>query len=146
MAPKSMTKTSRKNISENSNDIREGTGQDKGFFPKIYRFITEEWMLIASSVISGIIIFGIVFQGIGLYHSFKEQREIEMERGRVEAELNFWKNRLSQYPGHRDIYFKIATLEYRLGNIDEARLNLEWTIKIDPNFEEARVMREQIES
>jgi tetratricopeptide (TPR) repeat protein len=119
---------------------------DGGFFPKIYRFITEEWMLIASSVISGIIIFGIVFQGIGLYHSFKEQREIEMERGRVEAELDFWKNRLSQYPGHRDIYFKIATLEYRLGNIDEARLNLEWTIKIDPNFEEARVMREQIES
>ena len=114
------------------------------FFPKIYRFITEEWKLIASSIVSGIIIFGITFQGVNLYYNLQKQQEIEFSRSEVERELLFWKEELGKYPDHRDIYFNIATLEYRLGNKDEAKSNLDKALSIDPNFEEGREMEKLI--
>lgn len=113
-------------------------------FPKINRFITEEWKLILSSLMSGVIIFGIVFQGIELYKTTKMQDEITQQRIEVIKERNFWEDQLVRYPNHRDIYFKIATLEYSLGNKNEARMNLDKALEIDPNFEEGRELEQQL--
>lgn len=116
-----------------------------GFFPKISRFITEEWKMILSSLASGILIFGIVWQSISLYQALMEEKRINSERENVERELDFWRSEAEKYPGHRDIFFKIATLEYRLGNKDEARINLDKALIIDPNFEKGREMEKEME-
>lgn len=114
-------------------------------FPKIYRFITESWKLIVFSLISGLIVIAIVLQSYSLYSNLQEEEKIKQERGGVEKELAFWKNSLTKYKDSRDIYFKIATLEYRLGNVEEARSSLSKALEIDPNFEKGRAMKEQLE-
>lgn len=118
---------------------------DQGFFPKIYRFITESWKLLLSSFISGLLLFFIAYQMAGLYQNKQEEQKLSQERGKVEKELSFWKKSLEKYPDHRDIYFRLASLEYRLGNTDAAAENLQKTLKIDPNFEKGREMEKLIE-
>lgn len=118
--------------------------QKASFFPKIFRFITEQWLLLLSSIASIVILVAIVLQGINLYHNLQEERKIEEERGKTEKELAFWKESLNTYKNSRDIYFKIATLEYRLGNKNGARENLNKALEVDPNFKEGREMEKQI--
>jgi tetratricopeptide (TPR) repeat protein len=118
--------------------------QNASFFPKIFRFITERWKLLLCCLVSGVIVVGIVLQGISLYHNVQEERRIDAERGETEKELVFWKESLKQYPNSRDIYFRIATLEYSLGNTYGAEENLKKALQIDPNFKKGREMEKQI--
>lgn len=113
-------------------------------FPKIYRFITERWKLIVAGIISAIIVAGIILQSISLFNNMQEQQRIKAKRGSVEKELSFWKNQLTKYKDARDIYFRIATLEYELGDKEAARVNLEKTLELDPNFKEGREMEQQL--
>jgi tetratricopeptide (TPR) repeat protein len=114
-------------------------------FPRIYRFITERWKLIVASLVSGLIIIAIILQSISLYHNIQEEKRIEEERGKTVRELKFWKDSLTQYPQFRDIYLRIASLEYRLGNKEAARENVRKALEIDPNSKEAREMEKQFE-
>lgn len=118
--------------------------QKTSFFPKIFRFITERGLLIVSSAASIALLIAIVLQGISLYGNLQEERRIEQERGETEKELLFWKESLNTYKDSRDIYFKIATLEYRLGNKEGAQENLRKALEVDPNFKEGREMEKQI--
>ena len=113
---------------------------DKEFFPKIYRFITESWKLILSSFASGLILIAIILQSLNLYNNLQQERKTQQERGQVEKELAFWKKSLTKYKDHRDIYYKIATLEYRLGNTDKSKENLKKALEIDPNFKPGLVL------
>lgn len=63
---------------------------------------------------------------------------IQAERGKIEKELTFWKGEQRRYPNYRDIYFKIASLNYQLGNKEEAKVSLDKALEIDPNFENGR--------
>ena len=113
-------------------------------FPKIYRFITERWKIIAAGAVSGIIIVGIVFQSVSLYRNLQEEKRIQEERGKTEKEIAFWEKSLTKYKDSRDIYLKIASLAYRLGNTEKARESLRKALEIDPNSKEAREMEKQI--
>lgn len=119
--------------------------QQASLFPKIYRFITESWKFILSSFVSGLIIIGILIQGTQLYNNFQEQQRIKAKRGSVENELAFWKKQLTKYKDSRDIYFRIAALEYELGDKESARVDLEKVLEIDPNLKEGREMEKILE-
>lgn len=114
--------------------------QPNSFFPKINRFITESWKIILISFISGALLIAIALQSISFYHNYQEEKRLEATRGKTIAELKYWQQIAGEYKNYRDAYFKIATLEYRLGNIEEARINLKKTLDLDPNFEKAREM------
>lgn len=77
---------------------------------------------------------------MSLYKNLQEEKRLKADRAKTVAELNFWKGVAGKYKNYRDAYFKITTLEYRLGNIDEAKKNLRKTLELDPNFENARKM------
>lgn len=119
--------------------------QKTSFFPKINRFITETWKLAIVSFISGLIIIGIILQSLSLYSGLQEQRKIEGERNKTEKELVFWKNSLTKYQNYRDIYLKIASLEYQLGDTDAAKEDLNKALEIDPNFEKSRELQKIVE-
>jgi tetratricopeptide (TPR) repeat protein len=114
------------------------TKQKISLFPKINRFITESWKLILVSFISGLILIGIILQSSSLYAGLQEQRKIEGERSKTEKELAFWKNSLARYKNYRDIYLKIASLEYQLGDRDSAKDDVKKALEIDPNSEKGR--------
>ncbi len=114
-------------------------------FPKIYRFITESWKLIVASFVSGLIIIAIILQGMQLYKNIQEQQAIKAKRGAVEKELSFWRNQLTRYKDSRDIYFRIAALEYTLGDKEGAKEDLQRALEIDPNFKEGREMEKLLE-
>lgn len=114
------------------------------FFPRIFRFITEEWKLILTSFASGLILIAIVIQGLGLYQNIKEQQKTKIEREKLIKELSYWKSTASQYKNYRDVYFKIAALEYELGNIEESKIYVKKVLDIDPSFEQAKTLKAQV--
>jgi tetratricopeptide (TPR) repeat protein len=144
MAQKRLIKNNITAKSDAATSPQSSAKQKISLFPRIYRFITESWKLLVSSFVSCLIIIAIADQGFSLYQSLQTEKKLREERGQVEKEIVFWKNSLRQYPNHRDIYFRLATLEYRLGNTDAAAENLQKTLKIDPNFEKGREMEKLI--
>ncbi len=119
--------------------------QATSVFPNIYRFITESWKLIVASFVSGLIVIAIVIQGMELYNNIQEQQAIKAKRGSVEKELVFWRAQMTKYKDSRDIYFRIAALEYTLGDKEGAKEDLEKALEIDPNFKEGREMEKILE-
>ncbi len=109
-------------------------------FPKIYRFITESWKLIVTSFVSGLLLIAIALQSVSLYQNLQEEKKLSSDRQKTVAELAFWKQTVGKYKNYRDAYFKIATLEYRLGDVDEAKIYLKKILDLDPNFGKAREM------
>lgn len=87
-------------------------------------------------------IFGaILIISFSLYGNFKEERRISLEKIKINNEINYWRNQIEQRPDFRDAYFSLSLLSYQLGDFNESRLNLEKTLKIDPNFEKALEFR-----
>jgi tetratricopeptide (TPR) repeat protein len=112
--------------------------QNLSLFPTINRFITETWKFFIVSFASGLLIIAIVFQTMNLIKNMKEEKSLMATREKTIAELKYWEQITGQYKNYRDGYFKVALLQYRLGNIEEARLNLKKTLELDPNFEKGR--------
>lgn len=110
------------------------------FFPKIYRFITERWKIIVVSLASIVILVGIVFQGLLLNQNLKEFNKIQKEKLNLVSELSYWQQVAKEYNGYRDVYLRIANLQFQLGKVDEAKKSLEKVLSLDPNFKEANVL------
>jgi len=113
-------------------------------FPNILRFITEEWKIIFSSFASGMILIAIVLQGLSFYQNIKEQQRLKLEREAVLKELSYWKGTAVKYKNYRDVYFKIAELDYELGSTEEAKMYIKKALDIDPNFKQARLLGVQV--
>ena len=118
-------------------------------FPRIYRFITEDlysaksvhvYKVSVTSFFSGILLIAIVLQANILLHNRELAQKAVKERQQVVGEAVYWKNVSEVQTGSRDIYYRIATLEYKLGNIAESKRYIQKAIEIDPNFEEIRVL------
>jgi tetratricopeptide (TPR) repeat protein len=120
--------------------------KDQDFFPKIYRFITERWKVLAITVVSLGIAAGIYSQGSFLLDNLKQYDLVQKERASLEGELSYWQQVVKEYGGYRDAYFRIASLQYQLGQIDEAEKSIEKVIGLDPNFENARVLGDKIKA
>src|SRR3989344_8160558 len=120
------------------------TQQSRNYFPNIYRFITEQWILIAVSFLSGLIIIAIILQSLILQKNLQIEKNMISDREKTAVELNFWKSLLPKYKNYRDLDFKIANLEYKLGNIEEAKFYLKKSLELDPNFKKGREMEKQL--
>lgn len=109
-------------------------------FPRITRFITESWKLIATSFISGILLILIMIQAANLYNNTQKIKKVKRDHEKVVREIKYWKSTLGKYDNYRDSYFKIASLDYRVGNIDESKEYLKKALEIDPNFKDGYVL------
>ena len=130
-------------------------------FPKIYRLITENsfylklvklWNRLPNQskrILSYVIVFNfIVITTIFVVISILLAKNLSdnafslnktyLQRRDLQSQINFWKSVLDKYPGYKDAYFKIAVLYYELNDFDNARLNNNKAILLDPNYEDAR--------
>lgn len=116
----------------------------KALFPKIYRFITERGILLMISLVSLFVLTGIVLQGVRLHDTLSQVELAKQERVKLTKQLAYWQDIVRQYSDYRDGYFEIATLQYQLGEVNQAKKSLEKVLALDPNFEKARVLGDKI--
>ncbi len=118
-------------------------------FPKIPRFITEKiysprnahiYKISVISFFSGIMLIGIVLQANILFQNIKIAKKVVKEREQVIGQVVYWKTVSEAHAGNRDIYYRIATLQYKLGNVEQSREYIRKALELDPNFDEAKVL------
>jgi tetratricopeptide (TPR) repeat protein len=123
--------------------------------PNIPRFITESFLskrtlfflkYIFVGAISGALLIAITLQGVELRGNERQAEQVSQDREQVMHEIVYWKQIADTYSGYRDIYYRIAALQYKLGNTEEAKVYLKKALELDPNFEEARVLGSKIEA
>lgn len=136
-------------------------------FPRIYRSITElpfrvfrflkaihaeiigKHRLVSHIVV--ILFLSFVFVstivvGFDLLKNTEQKRQLDKERREIISNINFWKDFVSKHRDYRDGYFQLAILEYRLNDLGKAKLYLEKSLAIDPNFEKGRELEQILNS
>ena len=118
-------------------------------FPKNLRFITEYSFsqnqsaiikIILTSVVS-VFLLGLIFiQGISIWYTVQQREIFAQQRLQMENEVKYWEGVASKYQGYRDVYYRIAALQYKLGNVSESQKYVKKALELDPNFPEGRVL------
>jgi len=123
------------------------TASKKSQFPKIYRIITEEHLKkVLFSLILAIAVLLVFTLAFEVAFDLQKKNNLELSHTRIMGELSFWKKTASIYPNYRDAYFNIALLDYQVGNISEAKSNLQKALEIDPNFKKGRDLEQVLSS
>jgi tetratricopeptide (TPR) repeat protein len=123
-------------------------------FPNIFRFITEKasihgkYLRLLRLSVSGIIsvlLLGItISQSLQLQNNLRQEKKLAQERKNIEKEIKYWGKTAEKYTNYTDIYLKIASLEYRLGNSQTAQTFIDKALAINPDTEQGRVLGEKI--
>src|SRR5664279_2938578 len=125
----------------------------KKYFPSISRFITEHLIsvkllhytiIVITCLLSVLLLVRIFQQSTLIRHNIDESNRLKMQREQLTGELKNLKVMEPQYTGYRDIYFRIATLNYQLGNVDESKKYIKKALDADPNFKEGQVLEEKV--
>lgn len=123
------------------------------FFPSIYRFIPEFaaeyniWRFIKvsiSSFITCFILLQIVLQSMQLVQNIEQLEKIKQKRMVLIQQVTALKLMENRYSGYRDIYYRIAALQYSLGNFEDSKKYIKKALEIDPNYKEVRVLGEKV--
>lgn len=122
-------------------------------FPRIYRFITEttfskkqekDIKVLLTSAVSLFFIMLIALQSVILLQQLKQQQYLSQERVRLQQDIQYWQGVADKYKGYRDVYYRIASLQYRLGNVAESQKYIKKALELDPNFPEGSVLGAKI--
>lgn len=122
-------------------------------FPKNIRSITEFSFTPAQSknikvalisVLSIFLLALIFLQGVVYYYHVKQQEFLAAERVSLQEELQYWQGVADKYQGYRDVYYRIATIQYKLGNVAASQMYIKKALELDPNFPEGRVLGDKI--
>lgn len=85
-----------------------------------------------------------ISQGFILLKSREHLKKITLERNYIEKEVVYWKKLAGIYNNYPDIYLKIASLEYTLGNSHSANNFLDKALSLNPDTAAGRVLGERI--
>jgi len=118
-------------------------------FPKNLRSITEYSFspshsftikVILTSVVS-IFLLGLIFlQGVSIWHGLKEKEVLAQQRLQMENEVKYWETVANKYQGYRDVFYRIAALQFKLGNVSESQKYVKKALELDPNFPQGHVL------
>jgi tetratricopeptide (TPR) repeat protein len=118
-------------------------------FPKNLRFITEYAFsqgqsytikVILTSIIS-LFLLGLIFlQGVSILSTIQQQKLLAQQRQQMEDQVKYWEQVANKYQGYRDVYYRIAAIQYKLGNISESQAYVKKALELDPNFPEGHVL------
>jgi len=118
-------------------------------FPKNLRSITEYTFspsqsytikVILTSVVSIFLLGLISLQGIAIWYNVHQKEVLAQQRLQLENEVKYWESVANKYQGYRDVYYRIAALQYKLGNITESQKYVKKALELDPNFPEGYVL------
>lgn len=133
--------------------MEESTPAASAQSPSISRFITERprilnrkmlGQVLFVGIISGVLLVGVILQSLHLVTNYQKEALLGQERQQLTWEVDHWKQVQSKYPEYRDVSYRIAVLEYKLGNEEESQKHLKKALELDPNFEKGRVLGEKI--
>lgn len=122
-------------------------------FPSFIRSITEYSFSyktaqhIKVGVISGLSLYliGMIFiEAVALHHNLEHQKQLEAQRVSFEEELSYWESITSEYADYRDAYYRVASLQLRMGDAESARSYLQKALELDPNFTQGQVLGSKI--
>lgn len=122
-------------------------------FPKNIRSITEYSFTPAQSknikvaLISGLSLFllALIFiQGVVYYYHVQQQQVMAEEKVTLQEELQYWEGIADKYQGYRDVYYRIATIQYKLGNVGASQAYIKKALELDPNFPDGRVLGSKV--
>ncbi|HSX09273.1 MAG TPA: tetratricopeptide repeat protein [Candidatus Saccharimonadales bacterium] len=118
-------------------------------FPKNHRLITEfsfseaqsrNIKIFLVSVVSLFLITLIFFQVVTLQANIRQQQSLVQDRSQLQDEAAYWERIANKYQGYRDVYYRIAFLQYKLGNYTESQKYVKKALELDPNFPEGHVL------
>ena len=122
-------------------------------FPKNLRLITEYTFsekqshnikVVLVSMFSLFLLGLIALQSIVIRDNFLLRESFSQEHTQLQNEVTYWKNLADKYKGDRDIDYRIAALQYKLGNISESQEYVKKALELDPNFPEGKVLGAQV--
>lgn len=119
--------------------------------PRIYRSFTEgsikffkkqnkilkKLKFQASIFLLGFLITTLLLLAVDVLFVFQKQKEIYFEKAKLNSEIRLWENIVQKYPS-KDTYFRLARLEYRVGDLDKSKYYTDKALYMDPNFKEAQ--------
>ncbi len=105
-------------------------------FPSISRLITDARPLML--VILILIVISVGLQAYILYKNVEDFKKVDREKKELISQIDYWKGIVNKYKDYRDVYFKLAVLEYEIGDIQSSKNYLEKSFSLDPNFEEGK--------
>jgi tetratricopeptide (TPR) repeat protein len=118
-------------------------------FPKNHRFITEHSFsvnqshtikVVLVSVVSLFLLTLIFLQSVTLWYNIRQQEALSQDRTQLQNEVTYWEQIASKYQGYRDVYYRIAALQYKLGDTGESQKYIRKALQLDPNYPEGRVL------
>jgi tetratricopeptide (TPR) repeat protein len=164
-------KNIKKDPKKNSPAKKVGESGKKPQFPNISRFITEREILrkipklrlslslqpklkkylfiltaIGVLVVTVVLTAGIAFFSIKVYQNYQAITQISRQRQQIQGKINFWQSIADKYEGYKDAYFQMAILDYQLGNFQKAKLENQKALILDPNFEDAKNLKNVLDS
>jgi len=141
-----------------------------GEFPKIFRFITENKFLkqllasidqltryldsrpilkkltfITSVLFVSLLIILVITGMLSFYQNIQVFQTQSLKRQEVTQSIKLWQSIADKYPGYKDAYFKIASMEYQIGDYMNAKLNVDRALSLDPNFQDAKTLERLID-
>lgn len=140
-------------------------------FPKNYRFITElnifksvsnYWFrlpnqsktkksLIILSISCFFILIPFLFLGISVvglkfYENIKTYNKLSLQRENLQNQKNFWQSVSQKYGSYKDAYFRMALLDYRLGDFEKAKEENNKALLLDPNYNDAKSLQKILDT
>lgn len=114
----------------------------KAKFPRIYRIFTDlrTWIWVTSFFL----LVGVGFAASDLVLHLQQKQEREKQYQTIRQNIAHWEELASKYPDSRDIYFRLAVLEYQLGEKAKAKEYLQKSLELDPNFKEGRELEKTL--
>lgn len=123
--------------------VKKNKVGNKNKSPRIYRIITDKLFWV--SVVSTVLLVLVSYIAFNTYIKFNELQKLTKERERIILEINHWEKVVADYKDYRDAYFRLAVLEYQLGESEKSKKYLDKALELDPNFEKGRELEEIIE-
>jgi tetratricopeptide (TPR) repeat protein len=122
-------------------------------FPRNLRFITEGKFTERQSrnikvvLVSGASLFLLALislQCVTLWYNIREQQTLVLDREQLQNEAAYWEQIANKYQGYRDVYYRIASIQYKLGNYSESQRYVKKALELDPNFPQGHVLGAQV--
>ncbi len=129
--------------------ITETATKAIALFPRNIRSITDFQFSKTNSqhlkvgIVSSLSLFllALIFlQGVTLWYNMQQREVYTDERVHIEKEIAYWEAIADKYQGYRDVYYRIASLQYKVGNVAASQEYVKKALELDPNFPEGHVL------
>ncbi len=124
--------------------------------PRIYRLFTDPVKFFkkqnkifkklkfqGSIFLLGFLVTTLLLLAVDVLFVFQKQKEIDFEKAKLNSEIRLWENIVQKYPS-KDTYFRLAKLEYRVGDLDKSKYYTDKALYMDPNFGQAQEFKKTL--